>query len=217
MNKVIPSILLLMATIGSSHAFTITEAIVEDIPFYAPAPNGHFYGEFTVNNDTSNDIFAFAVATHDPILAFTDTSPFSQTSLGWTSVALTADEWNSSTLDGSDFWLVQPDNARKLTTDFGSFEALFGTEYSGAFLYAYQNGLSSSTITAGSTQSGFYFETTSLGSPYMAFSLDDNNNPLALITGESVHVSSVPLPAAAWLFISGLISIGVISRRKSIS
>lgn len=206
--------IMLVSSLSSAYAITITEAIVEDIRLYDPPPAGHIYGEFTVTNDTANDIFLFAVATVDPVMAFSEVSPFSLSSMGWTTVAMTATEWNTSTLDGNDFWLAQPDNTRRLTTDFGSFNTVFGSGYNGVFLYAYQNELSSRAIAAGATESGFYFESTALGSPYIAYSLDANGNPLELITGESTHISAVPLPTAVWLFIMGLVSMGVMVRRK---
>lgn len=214
LKRILPTIFLLATSISSAHAISITEAIVEDIPFYDPPTAGNIYGEFTVTNDTANDVYLFAVATVDPIMAFSNLGPFSPDSMGWTTVAMTPTEWNTSTLDGSDFWLIQPDNPRRLTTDLGSFNTVFGSEYNGVFLYAYQNELSSRSIAAGATESGFYFESTALGSPYIAYALDASGNPVELISGVSTHVSAVPLPAAAWLFITGLVSMGVMGRRR---
>jgi len=52
------------------------------------------------------------------------------------------------------------------------------------------------------------------GNNYLLEVYGNGTSPLGGLFGGAVHVSAVPIPAAAWLLISGLAGIGAMARRR---
>jgi len=156
---------------------------------------GWSLGEFTVINDSSESIYAFAVANNNPYGAANSNT------LGWIARPISASQW-----DAGDNYNFGFGDGLISTADFGLFSELF-PGYNYAFLYAY-GVLSSGVINPGDIVSGFEFETVSLGSPFVAVGSSGN----VIATGQAVHV--VPLPAAIWLFSFGIGLFGLLFRRK---
>jgi len=162
--------------------------------------------EYTVINDSGSSIYAFFIAND------TATNNWS-TNNGWDSRNIFASEWDSP--DSTINYLGGVDNPI-FTAELGLFSDLF-TGYEQVLMYTFnyynQNGLDANPdalpIAAGDTVGGFFFTTEELASPFVAI----DQSGAIVGAGEAVHV--VPVPAAVWLFGSGLIGLAGISRRKA--
>ena len=73
------------------------------------------------------------------------------------------------------------------------------------------------TSTSTLVGSGLQFTLPSLagGDNYKLVVFGDATAPLGGIFSGAVHVSSVPIPAAAWLLLSGLVGVGTMARRRT--
>ncbi len=197
-KSLISATLLLVAS--STQAVIIEEAWLSYDPFLGGD------AEYTVTNNSSNSIYAFFVANDDA-------TNVSSVNNGWDSYTVDAFWWDNAASNIN--YLGGIDNP-VYTSSLGSFSDLF-TGYNQAIVYSFSyynlNGLEAypdaQPIAAGTTVGGFYFTTKELASPFVAIDI----NGRIIDTGEAVHV--VPVPAAAWLFASGLIGIAGIARRKA--
>ncbi len=172
--------------------------------------SGTGVAEFAVTNDTATDIFAFIVAN--------DNNPSSSSSDdgAWTSSIVDRFSWSGTS------FIVYNGGSGDTGVDFietsslGTFDELFGTAQQ-AIIYSFFNyngnapGLNAQALLAGTTQAGFFFSTEQLASPFVTI----GQNGAIIDTGETIHSSVVPVPAAVWLFGSGLIGLAGIARRKA--
>lgn len=161
--------------------------------------------EYTVINNSGSDIYAFFIAND----VATNVGTINN---GWNSRTIDAFEWDSA--ESNVNFLGAADNPI-YTADLGLFADLF-TGYEQAIMYTFnvynQNGLDANPdalpIAAGATRAGFSFTTEILASPFIAI----DQSGLIVGQGEAVHV--VPVPAAVWLFGSGLMGLVGCARRK---
>ncbi len=204
MNHLVKSLTLaaLFLAASSAQAIIIEERWVAYDPFI-----GGGEAEYTVTNNAGSSIYAFFVANDRA-------TNVGSTNNGWDSRIIEAFEWDSP--ESNINFLGGVDNP-VYTTSLGLFDDLF-TGYNQALMYTFnyynQNGLDANPdalpIAVGDTVGGFFFTTEMLASPFVA--IDQNGTIIG--TGEAVNV--VPVPAAAWLFGSGLIGlVGVARRRKA--
>ncbi len=181
---------------GLLFAASSAQAVIIDEYFSWIEPEFNWgQGEFVVTNDSAEDIYMFAVGNDDALDAY------SLNSLNWESRIVSSLDWDyGQYLDFGGNLL--------LTSDVGAFDTLF-PGFSTVFMYAYSVEMGSDApLAAGSTEGGFFFETGTPFSPFVAVGLTGN----IIATGQTVHV--VPLPAAAWLFSFGLAALGLVGRRR---
>ncbi len=197
--KTLISASLLMLAANAAQAVIINEAWT----WYDP-DLGLGEGEFTVINDSTTDIYAFAVANDAPAGSLPSAW---DSSVAWEATLVSDTEWDA----GIDMYFWDGASSSIVSTlDIGSFADLF-PGYGSAFLYSYFTELSRAPIAAGTTERGFLFGAGLLGSPFV--SIDFNG---AIVDAhEAVHVSAVPLPAAVWLFGFGLGALGLLGRRRA--
>ncbi len=153
------------------------------------------YGAYDLINDTGVDIYGFAVGNDTAVEAFDSSG------LGWDALIFDEATWNqpyNSEIYGID------------TASIGSFNRLFAG-YTQAVIYSYNSYYEPVALTAGATATGFEFYTMFLSSPFVTFDINYN----MIDQGMATHVSAVPVPASAWLFISGIIGLAGISRRQA--
>lgn len=199
-NLLVLTALLLVAS--NVRAVTINETFITP-PVYGPGD-----AEFTVTNDSGSDIYAFFVANDSATNTWTNNN-------GWNDSIMSSAEWNHEATNIN--YLGGYDNP-VYTSTLGSFDALF-SGYNQVLMYSFNyynfNGLEANPdaqpIANGATVGDFNFTTQILASPFVA--IDINGNIVG--SGEAVHgVSAVPVPAAAWLFGSGLLGLVGFARRK---
>lgn len=141
-------------------------------------------GAYSVTNNSSFDIFAFAVGSNTSVYATTDYRNF------WAANVLDETTWNTG-----DVYLGHPD----LHTANYSFQNYF-PGYAVANVY---NVIDDFLIQSGETTGyHFFYSALSAASPYIAFYIDGNGN-IGAFTGQA----SVPAPGAAVLFATGLIGL----------
>jgi len=202
MKKLILATLFLIAS--NAHAVSINETFITP-PVYGPGD-----AEFTVSNNSGSDIYAFFVANDDATNTWTDNN-------GWDNYILSKADWNDANTNIN--YLGGYDNPI-YTSAIGSFDNLFAG-YNQVLMYTFSyynfNGLEANPdaqpIANGTTVGGFNFTTQILASPFVAIDLSGT----IVGAGEASHgVSAVPIPAAAWLFVSGFLGlIGVAKRKKT--
>jgi hypothetical protein len=171
-------------------ATSANAAIVNE--YWIDQANG--IGAYDLVNDTNVDIYGFAVGNDTAVDAYDNSGNF------WEALVIDQVAWDAgySIEIGID------------TQTIGLFSDLFAG-YNQAVIYASNNSFEPNPVVAGATASGFEFYTMFLSSPFVTF--DQNFNMID--QGMATHVSAVPVPAAAWLFISGLIGLVGVSRRKA--
>lgn len=203
MKNLVKSLTLAALFIAASSAQAVI--IEEQWLAYDPLIGGG-EAEYTVTNDSASSIYAFFVANDNATNVWS-------TNNGWNSTTIESFEWDNP--DSNINYLGGVDNPI-YTTSLGLFADLF-TGYNQALMYTFnyynQNGLDANPdalpIAVGDTVGGFFFTTEELASPFVA--IDQNGNIVG--TGNAVHV--VPVPAAVWLFGSGLIGLVGVARRKA--
>jgi len=166
---------------------------------------GYGVAEYTVSNNSGSAIYAFVVGNNDATNVWSNNN-------GWNSTTIDAFEWNDAETNIN--YLGAIDNP-VFTSSLGKFEDLF-TGYSQALMYSFnyfnQKGLNANPdaqpIASGSTVGGFFFTTEELASPFIAIDINGN------IVGSGEAINAVPVPAAIWLFGSGLLGLVGIARRK---
>lgn len=177
----------LLALSNVSSAVTVQETFIPDSTTTA---------EYTVTNDSAQDIYAFAVGN--------DTATETWTTIKvWNTYIVSEYNWNNDAVT------LNFDDGSVSTSSIGVFSDLFaGSAY--ALLYTYDaglieigNGPNWSPIYSGTTIGGFMFTTEQLASSFVA--IDGAGGIVA--QGEARHTSAVPVPAAVWLFGSGLIGL----------
>ncbi len=168
---------------------TANAALVDE--YWIDQANG--YGAYDLTNDTGVDIYGFAVANSDAVDAF-DTS-----GLAWEANIIGQAEWDSGNLIEIGI----------NTLAIGTFDSLFAG-YTQAIMYS-ANSFEPVTLADGQTATGFEFYTMFLSSPFVTF----DQNFTQIDKGQAVHVNAVPVPAAVWLFISGIIGMASVARRKT--
>ncbi|MFK5947234.1 MAG: VPLPA-CTERM sorting domain-containing protein [Methylococcales bacterium] len=172
-------------------ATTVNASVISE--YWIDQENGN--GAFDITNDTGSDIYGFAVGSNDAVWAYDNSG------LGWDADVYDALTWNS----GANIEL----GLNTDTASIGLFSDLF-PGFDRAVIYS-ANRFEPIPLAVGDTATGFEFGTLWLSSPYVTF--DQNNN--VIDQGQTTHVSAVPVPAAAWLFGSGLVGLAGISRRKA--
>jgi len=202
MKNLVKSLAIVVVFLAASSAQAVI--IEEQWTNYDPLI-GAGEAEYTVTNDSGSSIYAFFIAND------TATNNWS-TNNGWDSRNILANEWDNpaSTIN----YLGGVDNP-VYTAELGLFSDLFiGYEQVLMYTFSYynQNGLDANPdalpIAAGDTVGGFFFTTQELASPFIAI----DQSGAIVGAGEAVHV--VPVPAAVWLFGSGLLGFVGIARRK---
>lgn len=171
-----------------ANGITINEAITEP------------HGEYTVTNGSNAGIYAFFVG-NDAEYA----SVSNQTLGPWNSmVQVTSEDWQKGLVfSGAKSWT--PPDTTKITWLFGNAGYAVGYWSSST---PQQMGTTKIgvPIAAGTTQGGFDFSTFTMMDPkFIAFGQNGG------IIGQG---SVVPIPAAAWLFGSGLIGLVALARRR---
>jgi len=194
----------LLAAASNVQAVTISEAWVN----YDPLIGGG-EAEYTVTNDTSSAIYAFIVGNDVATNSWSENN-------GWNSNIVSSFEWDNPEINMSINFLGGVDNPI-YTNELGAFSTLFAG-FEQAIMYTFnvynQNGLDANPdalpIASGATRGGFSFTTEILASPFIA--IDQSGNIVG--SGNAVHVPAVPVPAAVWLFGSGLLGLVGFARRK---
>ncbi len=187
-------------------ATSANAAVVEE--YWIEQGFGVGEGGFTITNDTTQTIYGFAVG-----VTRADQSTYDgPLGLNWVSALTTEEGWNNGYAVNwaEDYFTVD-------TQSIGVFSELF-PDFSQVVIYAYipselmiEGAPASRGLAAGETESGFKFFTAELASPFITF---DQNYSL-LETGDTLHVAPVPVPAALWLFISGVLGLIGVARRKA--
>ncbi len=185
---------------------TSANAVIVD-EYWIDQGYGAGEGGFTITNDTNQAIYGFAVGANGA-----DRSTYNgPLGLNWVSALTTEDGWNNGwAVDWSEAYFTVD------TRSIGLFSDLFAG-YNQVVIYAYipselvlEGAPASRGLAAGEIESGFTFVTDELASPFVTF--DQNYNLLE--TGDTLHVATVPVPAAVWLFLSGVLGLAGIARRK---
>ncbi len=157
-------------------------------------------GEYQVTNNSDQSIFAFAISNN-----YAETTPYAQSATAsdgepilWGATIVDATSWDNTTVFDAGY------NTVALNT-FGSFTDFFNSNDK-VFLYSLgEVGL----INPGASVTGaFLFEPALLASSGVVFGSNGGVNT-------AITVSAVPVPAAVWLFGSGLIGLVGIARRKT--
>lgn len=168
-------------------------------------------GEYTVVNNSSFDIFAFAVRND----ALFNVSVAAGDRLdAWVGFQISRDQWDANDVGGDPVFAALASEIP--TPTLASFESLFGPGTTADSLVAFyvltqiDPGPYSAitTINARTTEDGFLFEADSFASPYVLFGLDFSSGPdPVLVTQQGVTqlASQIPAPAALPLFGAGLV------------
>lgn len=202
----------------SAQALTIADPVTIDETF----DPGSGSGSFTVNNVSAPDIYAFAVGNNGAMSASGQGGGLLIPSLliggpgapeAWGADVIQRSDWdtNSSSFGSgaSTSWSV-PD------TSTLAWDSLFGSQFTQIVAYWVVDdgvtitdisGTISAPIATGTSASHFSFQSTFAASPFATF--DQNGSVSA--TG---NTQVVPVPAAVWLFGSGLLGLVGIARRR---
>ena len=183
----------------------VSAAVIIDETFDA----GLGQGEFTVTNNSGEGLFAFFVGNEtatgadksDPALAAWRPSLISRAQWETGSIAFPEPSRGGPIVDVFATWTA-PD-----TTTI-SWDATFGVGTTQALGYWVDgfNEVPQTPIADGTTQAGFIFYAPSPNSPFIAFGANG-------IIGQG-NTSVVPVPAAVWLFGSGLLGLAGVARRR---
>lgn len=182
-----------LLAIGLFLAIPANAAIVNE--YWIDEANG--IGGYDLINSTTSNIYGFAVGSSSATAAdnFSDT-------VAWNSYVITHSEWDL----GLYLEIADVD-----TQTLGTFESLFAATSDRAVLYAYDAfSLNPTYLAVDTMATGFQFNTFGLVSQYVTF----DRNYAIIDQGQATHPSAVPVPAAAWLFISGIIGLAGVARRK---
>ena len=159
--------------------------------------NQTFIGEFTVR--PIFDVYAFAVANDDA--AF----PFIQNGKTWDTVIVDIEIWDAGfAFDGAEGWSA----IGTLPDTTGTFATFFGAGFSQAIVY-WDIGAATDPILDGSSQDGWFFSTQFPQSPFVVFDINGSD------TGGDTNLTVIPVPAAGFMFGSGLIALLGMTRRKT--
>ncbi len=220
MNSLQITIIMISLLVGMPvFAMTITDVdVLED---FNPSQTR---GQLTVSNNSATPIYAFAVGNNDASGAFGFgansfaglVNPSELNNL-WAASVIHKSEWESNTSNfgnfGTNAWTV-PDTS----TAAYDWDTLFGSAFDTIVSYWVVDpdasllgfggqGLFSTSINSGSSQSHFFFESEQAFSPFITL----GNDGTVTASGET---TLVPIPAAIWLFGSALLGLFHISRRK---
>jgi len=145
-------------------------------------------GEFTVHNNTSEDVFAFVVAND------TATDSFSGVNF-WNSAIISRSLWE----EGFDFFMGLPEWTAPDTSSI-DWDSTFGAEFNQAIAYWAADLLevSGTPIASETTEGPFFFSSELPASPFIAFGATGNT-----VGQGSTNV--VPEPTAAWLLLTALV------------
>lgn len=178
-----------LLAVGLFFAATANAAIVDE--YWINEADG--LGAYDLTNNTGVDLYGFAVGSNTAVVASDNSGT------GWDANVIYQAEWDSNAflINGID------------TQAIGTFDSLF-SGYTQAVMYS-ANAFEPVALANGAKAIGFEFSTQFLSSPYVTF--DQNFNMVD--QGQAVHVNAVPVPAAAWLFISGIIGLAGVARRKA--
>jgi len=169
-------------------------------------------GQYSVNNNSTEAVYAFVVGNNTA--TFTDGGEFQDVVLPeiWSSDIIYRADWvNGNSIFGYgavNSWTV-PD------TSTLSWDSIFGIDILQVVSYwvvddtAAIFGISgtSTPILPGEVRSQFTFEASLPASPFIAF----GQNGGTVDQGETI--TAVPVPAAAWLFVSGLLGFAGAARK----
>ncbi len=188
-RTILSGVLLGLSSIAAASTITITEA-VEDMGDYQNLT-------FTVTNHSGHEINAFAIG-NDSAAEATDTSG----------------GWNGQLIENGYVDINDQQHAGWYGQEYGSGDSyqvpLANDDLPGYSLAFYWEN-TSSPLQDGDTLvveavSGF------AASSFVALDLDNNGNVIHKFSGET---TPVPLPAAAWLFLSGLASLWGFGKRRT--
>lgn len=169
------------------------------------------YGQYNVvNNTTDLDILGFAVSNPESEIAFVLSGS------SWTGWNLDADSWNQPKMFSallaqaySHAMGVFVTTAYTPGVVFGSYESNFGDEAVANLFYTTDT---TGIIGPGETLGGFYFGPDRLASSFVAFAIPAGSFPsgVASLSPDDIHlirgtaVTAVPLPATAWMLLTGI-------------
>ena len=155
-------------------------------------------GEYQVTNNSDLDIFAFAVSNNNGVFPYTNNNAL----IGlWDTNTINVETWYSTIVPDADYNLVS-------LSSFGDFTDFFNFGDT-VLLYFINDGgpIASGSATITDT---FMFSPNIPYSTGVVFGTGANGNA-------AIAVSAVPVPAAVWLFGSGLIGLVGVARRKTAS
>jgi len=181
------------AVIIEGGGVTITETETIEIE------TGTTIGEYQVQNNSSLDLFAIAISNNNGVLPYTNVATASDGSyIGWVAETINASSWDT-------YVLLDMDYNDLALNSFGLFTDFFAAD-DNVNLYVW--GGESDLINAGASVSGaFLFNPALLASSGLVIGTNGTTN-------SAIAVSAVPVPAAIWLFGSGLLGLVGIARRK---
>jgi len=159
-------------------------------------------GEFTVINDSVDDIFAFFVANNNALQADKAGGPVLDS---WRPAVTTRSDW----VNGIVFSALRESIWTPPDTSQIDWDNVFGATFDRALAY-WSDGfleIPQASIAAGSTENGFLFISDTPASPWIAFGV--NGTVATGVTNNTV----VPAPTAVWLFGSGVVGLAGLFRR----
>lgn len=152
-------------------------------------------GQFTLDNQTGNDIYAFVVANNQATSA---SSNF------WGADVISISDWvNGYTFTNVPgvIWTV-PDTAQLNWNDF-----FLG--FTQVVAYWVIDNPQSIPVLNGASSSDFFFQSTAPNSPFIV--IDNSGN---VVTSGDTSVTTVPIPATVWMFVSGILALFGMNRSR---
>lgn len=225
-NKSFIATLFLILTLINQTAFAV--ATVPSVTVIEDFVPGAERGQFTVTNNSSQAVYAFAVGNNNAnqTLGWSGENsvleqliPSSELNNLWSSNVITRSSWEAN---NRDFGLGKYANGAWAVPDTSTldWDTLFGSQFnqvvaywvigSNAPLLVNTPGSVSNPILSGDTQSHFFFFSDQAFSPFVAF----GQSGTIIAGGQTGNTTVIPIPASFWLLGSALIAFFRFQRRQ---